>query len=317
YSPIGHTANLASRLQTVAPAGSIAISEQTRKLVEGYFELSALGSMQARGIREPIQVYEVTGLGPLRTHFQLSMQRGLTKFVGREREITAMKRALELSMRGQGQLVSVIADAGTGKSRLFHEFKATLPAECRVLEAYSVSHGKASAWLPVLELLRDYFNIEDADDPASRREKVRARQEALDPALSDVLPYLFGLLGIQEDPDPLAHMDPQARRQRTLDAIKRIILQESLNQPIVLIFEDLHWIDSQTQALLDLLADSIASARVLLWVNYRPEYRHEWGNKSCYTQLRLNVLDSRNAAEMLATLLGEGRELEPLKQTII
>ena len=303
YTPIGHTANLASRLQTLAPPGSIAVSEHTRRLVEGYFELCALGAAQVRGISEPINVYEVTGLGPLRTHFQLSAQRGLTKFVGRERENAEMKRALESAIGGRGQLVGVVAEAGTGKSRLFHEFKATLPAECKVLEAYSVSYGKASAWLPVLELLRDYYDIEDADDSARRREKVRARQVALDSALSDVLPYLFGLFGIQEDPDPLAHMDPQAKRQRTLDAIKRIILQESLNQPIVLIFEDLHWIDSQTQALLDLLADSLASARVLLLVNYRPEYRHDWGNKSCYTQLRLNVLDSRSAAQMLATLL--------------
>ncbi len=151
-----------------------------------------------------------------------------------------------------------MAEAGTGKSRLFHEFKATIPATCKVLEAYSVSHGKASAWLPVLELLRGYFGIQDADDAAARRAKVRAALTALDPALDDTLPYLFGLLGIVEGPDPLAQMDPQIKRQRTLDAIKRIVLRESLKQPVVVIFEDLHWIDEQTQALLDLLADSVA-----------------------------------------------------------
>ena len=155
-----------------------------------------------------------------------------------------------------------------------------------MLEAYSVSHGKASAWLPVLELLRGYFGIQDADDAATRREKVRAALAALDPALSDALPYLFGLLGIHEGPDPLAQMDPQVKRRRTLDAIKRIILRESLKQPLVVIFEDLHWIDGETQALLDLLADSIANARVLLLVNYRPEYRHEWASKSHYVAAR-------------------------------
>ena len=232
----------------------------------------------------------MTGLGTLRTHFELSTRRGLTKFVGRERELEQMKRALELAMSGHGQMVAVVAEAGTGKSRLFYEFKATLPAECKVLEAYSVSHGKASAWLPVLELLRNYFGIADADDAAARREKVRAALAALDPALQDTLPYLFGLLGIVEGADPLAQMDPQIKRQRTLDAIKRIVLRESLNQPLVVIFEDLHWIDEQTQALLDLLADSIANARVLLLVNYRPEYRHEWSNKSYYSQLRLDPL---------------------------
>ena len=137
----------------------------------------------------------------------------------------------------------------------------------------------------------------------------------LDPALSDTLPYLFGLLGIVEGPDPLAQMDPQIKRQRTLDAIKRIVLRESLNQPIVVIFEDLHWIDAQTQALLDLLADSIANSRVLLLVNYRPEYRHEWTNKRYYSQFRLDPL-GRESAAMLAALLGEGVELEPLKRLV-
>src|SRR5262249_32606352 len=158
---------------------------------------------------------------------------------------------------------------------------------CRVLEAYSVSHGKASPWLPVLELLRGYFGITDVDDGATRRDKVRAMLIALDPALEDALPYLFGLLGIVEGFDPHGQMDPQIKRQRTLDAIKRIILRDSLKQPLVVIFEDLHWIDEQTQALLDLLVDSIASARALMLVNYRPEYRHNWANKSHYSQAQL------------------------------
>ena len=167
-----------------------------------------------------------------------------------------MQRALELAMSGHGQVLAVIAEAGTGKSRLFYEFKTTLPPACKVLAAYSVSHGKASAWLPVLDLLRDYFGLQDADDAAIRREKIRASLAALDSALGDVAPYLWNLLAIQEQPDPLAQMDAQVKRQRTLDAIKRIILRESLEQPLVVIFEDLHWIDSQTQTLLDLLADS-------------------------------------------------------------
>ena len=198
-----------------------------------------------------------------------------------------------------------------------YEFKATIPDGCKVLEAYSVSHGKASAWLPVLELLRGYFGLQDTDDPAMRREKVRATLAALDPALSEVLPYLLRLLGIQEGPDPLAEMDPQIRRRRTLEAIKRIILRESLEHALVVIFEDLHWIDSETQALLDLLADSGAGARLLLLVNYRPEYRHEWSGRGHYLQLRLDPLGGENAAAMLAALLGGGAELEALKRLII
>jgi predicted ATPase len=309
--------NLAARMQTAAPAGSIAASEATQRLCEGYFEFRALGPTAIKGLDAPIEVYEVVRAGTLRTHFQLAARRGLTRFVGRERELAAMAGALEQSKAGHGQIVAAVGEAGAGKSRLMYEFKATLPAECKLLEAYSVSHGKASAWLPVLELLRGYFGIQDADDAATRREKVRGALVALDPALSEALPYLLGLLGIQEGADPLAQMDAQIRRGRTLDAIKRIIVRESLNQPIVVIFEDLHWIDTETQALLDLLADSIANSRALLLVNYRPEYQHEWTNKSYYSQFRLDALGSESAGEMLSALLGDGVELVPVKRLVI
>jgi len=303
-------------MQSAAPADGIVISEDTRYLVEGYFELRELGPTEVKGVAEPINVYEVTGTGPLHGHFDLAVRRGLTKFVGRERELQQMHQALELVMSGHGQVVAVVAEAGTGKSRLYHEFKAMLPPGCKVLEAYSASHGKASAWLPVLELLRGYFGIQDVDDAAARREKVRARIIMLDSAFSETLPYLWGLLGIQENPDPLAQMDPPIRRQRILDAIKRIIVRESLNQPTVVIFEDLHWIDAETQALLDLLADSIAGARLLLLVNYRPEYRHEWSGRAHYLQLRLDPLGDENAAAMLEALLGNGADLDSLKRLV-
>jgi predicted ATPase/class 3 adenylate cyclase len=317
YSPVGHVINLASRMQSVAPAGGIVVSEETRGLVEGYFDLRGIGPTEVRGISEPINVYEIVGIGVLRNHFDLAARRGLTKFVGRQPELEQVQHALELAMSGHGQIVAVMAEAGTGKSRLFYEFKATILPVCKLLEAYPVSHGKASAWLPVLELVRDYFGIADGDDAALRRERVRDALDVLDAALTDTLPYLFGLLGIVEGADPLAQMDPQIKRQRTLGAIQRIVLRESLQQPLVVIFEDLHWIDEQTQALLDLLAESIVNARVLLLVNYRPEYRHEWTNKNHYVQLGLNPLGRESAEELVAALLGDAAELNPLKRLVI
>jgi class 3 adenylate cyclase len=316
YTSVGHAANLAARMQLVAPAGGIVISEDTQRLVEGYFELHGLGPTEVKGVDEALDVYEVIGAGPLHGHFDLAVRRGLTKFAGRDREIAEMERALELARNGHGQIVAVVAEAGTGKSRLFYEFKATLPAECKVLVAYSVSYGKASAWLPVLELLHDYFGIQQADDPATRREKVAAALAAGDPALSDTQSYPFALLAIADSPDPLAQMDPQVKRKRTMDALKLIVLRESVRQSVVIIFEDLHWIDGETQALLDLLADGIANARTLLLVNYRPEYPHEWGNKSYYSQVRLDRLGRESAAAMLSSLLGGGVELNPLKRLI-
>jgi predicted ATPase len=210
-----------------------------------------------------------------------------------------------------------MAEAGTGKSRLFFEFKATSQSGWMVLEAYSVSLGKASAYLPVIELLHAYFAIEAGDDARKRREKVTGRVLALERTLEDTLPYVFALLGVEEGTDLLAQMDAQVRRRRTLDAIKRILLRESLNQPLMVIFEDLHWIDEQTQALLTLLADSIGTARLLLLVNYRPEYSHQWNSKSYYTQLRLDPLGKESADEMLTALIGDGLEVRPLKRLII
>src|SRR5580698_852851 len=195
---------------------------------------------------------------------------GLTRFVGREHEMEALKHAGELARQGRGQIAAAMAEAGTGKSRLFFEFKAISQSDWMVLETFSVSHGKASAYLPLIELLWNYFTITSADDERTRREKVTGRVLALDRSMEDTLPYLFSLLGIVEGDDQLAQMDGQVKKRRTLEAIKRILLRESLNQPLMVIFEDLHWIDEETQALLNLLADSIGTARLLLLVNYRP-----------------------------------------------
>ena len=316
YTPVGHVTNLAARMQTAAPAGSIAASEATQRLCEGYFEFRALGPTAVKGLNAPVEVYEVVRAGPLRTHFQLSARRGLTRFVGREREMAAMAGALEQARAGHGQIVAAVGEAGAGKSRLMYEFKATIPDGCKVLEAYSVSHGKASAWLPVIELLKRYFEITDEDDDSRRSEKVEAKVRGLDPALAETLPYILSLLGIAGAGAQLAMMDAQIRRRRTLEAVKRIIIGESLKQPLVVIFEDLHWIDAETQELLDLLADSVASARILMLVNYRPEYHHEWGNRTCYTQLRLDPLGGQSADEMLHALLGGDASLQSLKRLI-
>ncbi len=317
YTPIGHTTNLASRMETAAPVGSIAVTEATRKLCEGYFILRPLGATKVKGVGAPVNIYEVTGLGPLQTRLQLSAGRGLTKFFGREREMEALKYVAEQAKAGRGQIAAAMAEPGVGKSRLVFEFKAILQSGWMVLETISISHGKASAYLPVIDLLRKYFDLSAGDDERKRREKVAGKITILDRNLEDTLPYLFSLLGIIEGDDPIAQMDGQIKKRRTLEAMKRILLRESLNQPLMVIFEDLHWMDGESQALLNLIADSIGTAKILLLVNYRPEYRHEWGNKTYYTQLRLDPLGKEHAEEMLNWLLGNNNELAPLKRLII
>jgi class 3 adenylate cyclase/tetratricopeptide (TPR) repeat protein len=317
YTPIGHSISLAARMQVLAPIGSIATTDTTRKFCEGYFTFKSLGPTVVKGVSEPVEVYEVTGPGPMRTRFQRAAGRGLTNFVGRDHEMETLRHAAGLAKEGHGQIAAAVAEAGTGKSRLFFEFKATNSAGWMVLEAFSVSHGKASAYLPVIDLLQSYFKIVGEDDRRTRRAKITGNVLTLDRSFEDTLPYLFALLVISESEDPLAVMDPQIRKRRTLEAIKRILLRESLNQPLMVIFEDLHWIDEQTQELLNLLADSIGTAKFLLLVNYRPEYSHQWNSKTYYTQLRLDPLGRESAEEMLSSLLGDGVEIRPLKRMII
>ena len=192
----------------------------------------------------------------------------VTRFI-RSKTSKRFRKAMDerIARAGRGQIVAAMAEAGVGKSRLMFEFKATSAVGWMVLEAFSVSHGKASSYLPVIDLLHSYFKIASQDDQRTRREKIAGRIAILDRSLENAIPYLYSLLGIAEQPDPLAQMDPQTRRRGTLDAIKRIILRESRNQPLMIIFEDLHWIDEATQALLNLLADSIGTSKILLLGN--------------------------------------------------
>src|SRR5262249_32313600 len=230
---------------------------------------------------------------------------------------SSTKTAKLMTRAGHGQIVGVMGEPGVGKSRLFYEFKLLSQRGCLMLETFSVSHGKAYPYLPLIELLKNYFQITLQDDERQRREKITGKVLPLDRSLEDTLPYLFFLLGIAEPTSPLSQMDPQIRKRRTFDAIKRLLVRESLNQPFILVFEDLHWLDAETQAFLTLLSESVATARILLLVNYRPEYRHEWGSKTFYTQLRLDPLGTAEAQELLRALLGDDRALQPLTQLIL
>jgi len=319
YAPVGHSTGLAARMESIAAPGTIVVSEYTHKLTEGYFQFRALGPTKVKGVSEPVEVYEVTGVGPLRTRLQVALRRGLVRFVGRHAELEQLRRAWESAKAKHGQIAALMGEAGVGKSRLVYEFKVPLEPQGLVLEAFSISHGKAHAYLPLIDLLKSYFRIGLQDDERRRREKITGKVLTLDRTLEDTLPYLFTLLGIAEPTSSLEQMDPQIRRQRTFDAIKRLLVRESLNQPLLLIFEDLHWIDTETQAFLEVLADSLATAKILLLVNYRPEYQDGWARKTYYTRLRLDPLGKEEADELLTALLGDGTRatLGPVRQLIL
>ncbi|WP_349606457.1 adenylate/guanylate cyclase domain-containing protein [Cupriavidus sp. DF5525] len=316
YDPVGHTIHIAARMEGVATPSSILVSESTHRLTEGYFEFKALGRTQIKGLREPMAVYEVLGLGALRTRLQVGAHRGLARFVGREGELERLGKALELARAGQAQIIGVVGEAGIGKSRLFHEFKARAPQGCLVLETFSVSHGKAFPYLPLIDLLRNYFQITAQDDERRYREKATGRLLILDRALEEYLPYLLYLLGIIEPASALPTMDPGIRRRRTFEAIAKLLVRESQNQTLMVVFEDLQWLDSETEAFLNVLIAKVPGARILLLVNYRPEYTHDWGDNACYTQLHLEPLGQAEAQGLLTALLGNDPSLVPLKQLI-
>jgi class 3 adenylate cyclase/predicted ATPase len=317
YDPVGHTIHIASRMEAIATPSSILVSEFTHKLTEGYFEFKALGATQIKGVPEPLAVYEVLGLGLLRTRLQVAERRGLARFVGRQSELAQLRKALEEVKAGHGQIVGVAGEAGVGKSRLFHEFKGFSQRGCLVVETFSVSHGRSFAYLPLIELLKNYFQITAQDDERRCREKVTGRVLTLERSLEDVVPYLLYLLGIGEQRSALAQMDPQIRRQRTFDAITRLLVRESLNEPLGLVFEDLQWLDGETEAFLAFFIERVPGARILLLVNYRPEYQHSWGLKGDYTQLRLDPLGPVEAQRLLTELLGDDAGLTALKLLVL
>ena len=318
YTAVGQTTHLAARMEQIADPGAIVITPDTLALVEGYVEVKSLGPVPVKGLAGAVEVYEVTAAGPARTRLQAGARRGLTRFVGRDAELEQLRRAQELAANGHGQVVAVVGEAGVGKSRLVYELTHSHRLQgWLTLESASVSYGKATSYLPVIDLLKGYFKIQDRDDLREIREKVTGKVVTLDRALEPTLPALLALLDVPVDDAPWKTLDPGQRRQQTLDAVKRLLLREAREQPLLVIFEDLHWIDSETQALLDSLVDSLGSTRLLLLVSYRPEYQHPWSGKTYYSQLRLDALPAESAGELLNTLLGGDPGLAPLKQLLV
>jgi class 3 adenylate cyclase/tetratricopeptide (TPR) repeat protein len=318
YTAVGQTTHLAARMEQMAKPGSVLVTGDTLTLAEGYVQVRPLGPVTVKGLEAAAPVYELIGLGPARSRLQARAARGLTRFVGRSSELQQLAQDLERAVAGHGQTVAVVGEAGVGKSRLFWEFiRSHHTHGWLILESGSVSYGKATPYLPIIELLKAYFSIQDRDGQREIRERVAGKLLTLDRALEPLLTPLLALLDVPVDDAAWATLDPPQRRQRTLEAVKRVLLRESQVQPLLVLFEDLHWIDSETQAVLDGLIESLPTARVLLLVNYRPEYEHAWGRKISYSQLRIDPLPPESAEELLNALLGEDGTLEPLKRELI
>ena len=331
YTAVGQTTHLAARMEQIAKPGSVLLTAETLRLAEGFVETRALGAVPVKGRDAPVEAFELMGMGSVRSRFQVAAARGLTRLIGRDTELEALTRALTRTREGHGQVIAVVGEPGVGKSRLFWEFThaprlpgsrgtgllGSATGDWLVLETSSVSYGKAIPYLPVIGLLRGYFHLGNQDDVRAIGEKVTGKVLTLDRALEPCLSALLSLLGAPPDEPAWQALDPPQRRQQTLDAIRRLLVRESRVQPLLLVVEDLHWIDGETQALLDGIVESLPAARVLLLVNYRPEYAHDWGRKTYYAQLRIDPLPPESAAVLLSALLGDDASLEPIKRLLV
>ena len=318
YSAVGQTTHLAARMEQLAQPGATLLTRETLQLVRGHVAVRPTGPLVIKGLTDPLEAFELIGRGQARSRLQAAATRGLTRFVGRETELGMLGRAMERAGAGYGQIVCVIGEPGVGKSRLLHEFiHDTLPPAWRVIETATVSYGRATPYLPIVALLRDYFQVEDGDDEVKVLDKVGARLRGLDDTLAADIPVVLSLLDAPVADDAWDALDPTQRRRRTLEFLRRLFLLESQARPLCLVLEDLHWIDSESQSLLDRVIESLPTARILCVVSSRPEVEHDWSNKSYYTQISLEPLAPGLAQALLDTLLGGDAALDTLKGQLI
>jgi class 3 adenylate cyclase/tetratricopeptide (TPR) repeat protein len=318
YSAIGQTVHLAARMEQLATPGTILLPAATLRLVEDMVQVHALGPLPVKGLAEPMEVFELVGASGIRRRLQARAARGLTRFVGREAELETLTQALGRAGAGHGQVVAVLGEAGVGKSRLVYEcLQSHRTQGWRVLESGAVSYGQATPYGPVMDLLKRYAHVDEHDDVRTIRAKVTGHVLTLDDTLQEALPPLLSLLEVLPEDSPFLRLAPPQRRQRTLAALQRLLVRESQVQPLLLVVEDVHWLDAETQALLDRLVERLPTARLLLLVTYRPEYQHGWGSKTYYTHLCLDALPPASAAAVLQALLGEDPSLAPLTPLLI
>lgn len=334
YSALGQTTHLAARMQELAKPNWVLLTAATLRQVEGYIEVDDLGAVQAKGFAQPLQAYRLVAATNARSRLHAAISRGLSGFVSRQTELDQLHRVRASASAGQGQILALMGEAGLGKSRLIYEYTHRhLPADHRVIEGTSASYGKATPYYPLIELLRRYFQVDDGESADSARLKIANRISQLDNAPGETLAAFLTLLNVLPAPangpvdgetrellgalENFRGLEPQQRRRITLDALKRLMVLESQVQPLVLVMEDLHWIDSETQAFLDSLVGALPLTRILLIVSYRPGYSHNWDNKNYFHGLRLDPLPATGAAELLQLLLGDNPMLAPLQELLI
>ncbi|NIS59982.1 MAG: AAA family ATPase [Proteobacteria bacterium] len=305
FKAVGDTVNLASRMQELAEPGTTYVTEETFRLTEGLFRFEALGEKAVKGREEPVTIYRAIAPSTRRTRFDVSAERGLTPFVGRERELELLLDGLDRSKAGRGQAFSIMAEAGVGKSRLLYEFrKAVANEDVTFLEGRCLSYSRGVAYHPIIDILKANFDLQEGDGDLEIREKVKRGLKILGTDEASILPYLLELLSVKDSGIDKIPMSPEVKKDRVIEALRGIVLKGSEIRALIMAFEDLHWIDKSSEDHLKHLLESIPGARVLLIFTYRPEFVHTWGAKSYHSQVMLNRLSNRESLMMVSHLLG-------------
>jgi class 3 adenylate cyclase/tetratricopeptide (TPR) repeat protein len=317
YTAIGHTVGLAQRMEALAEPGRAYLTESTAELAQGYLDLGDLGEFEIKGASRPVQVFELAGVGQARSRLDLARVRGFSAFVGREAELERLESALSRAREGQATAVGVMAEAGIGKSRLCHEFAQGCRTEgMEVFEAQAQAHGKSIPFMPILQMLRSFYGIGDQDPEQLAREKIAGRSLLLDPGFADDLPLVFDFLGVPDPERPVPKMNPEGRGRALGDFLCRLVSNPARRKTLVLIVEDLHWIDEGSQAMLHGLVEGMSGTPTLVLVNYRPEHTPAWSESPVYETIDLQPLDRDDTAQLLCDIIGCDPSLDGIDEPI-
>jgi class 3 adenylate cyclase/tetratricopeptide (TPR) repeat protein len=317
YTAVGHTVGLAQRMEALAEPGKAYLTEAAADLAHGYFELEDLGEFEIKGASRPVHVFELAGVGSARSRLDLSRERGFSRFVGRREEMAVLEAALDRAKAGEGAVVGIVAEPGVGKSRLCHEFaERARGSGVEVFEAQAQAHGREIPFMPVLQMLRAYFGIADADPERIVREKIAGRALLLDPEFADELPVLFDFLGVPDPDRPLPKLSAEARQRALQGVVCHLVRAPNRREPIVTVVEDLHWMDAGSAAMLGELFGAVEGTQTLVVVNFRPEYTPGWTGPPDYHQVSLEPLAPADTAELLRDLAGEDPSLDGLGELI-
>jgi len=318
YTAVGDTTNLASRMEGMAMPGTICVSGNTQRLTRDFFEFKSLGKVEVKGKEDPEEAFELIKTGEVETRIGASVAKGLTRFVGRKNSMATFMDALDRVKSGSGQVVGLVGEAGVGKSRLLLEMRSMLPqGEFRYLEGRCLQYGGSMIYLPILDILRSYFEIKEGDREFIIKKKMEEKILDLDEKLKSVLPPFQELLSLKVDDEGFTELEPREKRERAFEAIRDLLIRLSQGKPLVLAVEDLHWIDDTSEEFLSYLIGWLANARILLIFLYRPEYTHQWGSKSYYTKVGLDQLGTPSSSELIQAILEEEQVAPEITQLIL